>query len=316
MTETAPAPPIPAAAMSRIVLVTGPSGAGRSTAINALEDLGFEAIDNLPLGLIPRLLDGPPLERPLALGIAAPTRGFTPGAVLDLLDGPLAGLPHDLLYLECRADILLRRYSETRRRHPLAPAESPRDGIAREFDLLVPIRERADILIDTSEMSLHDLRAEIDRMFGTSGEDRLAVTVQSFSYKRGLPRGLDFVFDCRFLRNPYWDDALRHLDGRDDRVAAYIRKDARHDAFFERVVALVDLLLPAHVEEGKRHLAIGFGCTGGRHRSVCVTEALAHTLADAGWRVSIRHRELGDGGGADPGNRGKDIEHKEPGGTR
>ena len=315
MTDPAPDAPSPAA-LSRVVVVTGPSGAGRSTAINALEDLGFEAIDNLPLGLIPRLLDGPPLERPVALGIAAPTRGFTPDAVQDLLDGPLAGLPHDLLYLDCRADVLLRRYSETRRRHPLAPAESPGDGIAREFDLLGPIRERADILIDTSEMSLHDLRAEIDRLFGGPAEARLAVTVQSFSYKRGLPRGLDLVFDCRFLRNPYWTDALRPLDGRDPRVADHIRGDARFETFFERVRALVDLLLPAHVEEGKRHLAIGFGCTGGRHRSVCVTEALAHALAEAGWQVSIRHRELRDGAGAGPGTNPQSTEGTGPGGTR
>lgn len=282
--KTAPAP--------QLVLVTGLSGAGRSTAINALEDLGFETIENLPLSLIPRLLDGPPLDKPMALGIAPPTRGFTPDAVLALMDDLQDRHAVSLVYLDCRADVLLRRYSETRRRHPFAPAESPMDGIAREAALMVPVRERSDVLIDTSEMSLHDLRAECDRLFGGPEQGRLTVTIQSFSYKKGLPRGLDLVFDCRFLRNPYWDDTLRHGDGRDADVAAYIAEDARYAPFLEKVGALVDLVLPAHVEEGKRHLAIGFGCTGGRHRSVCVTQALSHTLAEAGWQVSIRHREL------------------------
>lgn len=287
MTES-PAPP----ARAPLLFLTGLSGAGRSTAINALEDLGFETIENLPLSLIPRLLDGPPPERPIALGMAPPTRGFTPDAVIALLDcfGPRQ--PIDLVYFDCRPEVLVRRYSETRRRHPFAPAESPMEGIARESAMMVPIRDRCDILIDTSEMSVHDLRAEMDRLFGGTQESRLAVTVQSFSYKKGLPRGLDLVFDCRFLRNPYWDDTLRSRDGRDPEVAAYITRDERYAPFMERVGALVELVLPAHVEEGKRHLAIGFGCTGGRHRSVCVTQALSATLAEAGWQVSIRHREL------------------------
>lgn len=276
----------------RVVLVTGLSGGGRSTAIRALEDLGFETIDNLPLGLVPRLLDGSPIERPLAVGFAASTRGFTPGALTDLLDGPLAQTRLALVYLEADPKVLERRYSETRRRHPAAPADSPAEGISRERDLLQPVRDRADFLIDTSELSIHDLRSEIDRLFGEQPEGRISISVQSFSYKRGLPRGLDFVFDCRFLRNPYWDDSLRAKDGRDADVAAYIAQDPRYEAFSEQVRTLIDLLLPAHVEEGKSHLSIGFGCTGGRHRSVCLTQALASGLAEAGWQVSIRHREL------------------------
>lgn len=277
----------------RLVLVTGLSGAGRITAIRAFEDLGFEAIDNLPLPLVPRLMDGPPLDQPVALGMAASTRGFSADALLTLLDGPLAQQPHALVYLDCATEVLQRRYSETRRRHPAAPAESPADGIAREADRLTPVRDRADFLIDTSEMSVHDLRAEIDRLFGGRAESRMSVTVQSFSYKRGLPLGLDLVFDCRFLRNPYWDDSLRAGDGRDAAVAAYIAQDARYAEFFDKVLGLAELVLPAHVEEGKSHLAIGFGCSGGRHRSVCLTQALASALAERGWQVSIRHRELG-----------------------
>jgi UPF0042 nucleotide-binding protein len=276
----------------RLVFVTGPSGAGRSTAIRALEDLDFEAIDNLPFSLIPRLFDGPPHGRPIALGVDTRNREFSTEAFLALLDGPMAEREYEILYLDCRRDVLLRRFSETRRRHPLAPAESPNNGIMREFDLLSAVRDRADILIDTSELSLHELRAEMARWFGTETTGRLALSVHSFSYKRGLPRGLDMVFDCRFLRNPYWDDALRPLNGQSPGVAAYISQDARYEPFFRKVSDLSQVLLPAYVEEGKSHLSIGFGCTGGQHRSVFVAEALVNTLAEAGWQVSIRHREL------------------------
>ena len=157
---------------------------------------------------------------------------------------------------------------------------------------MAPIRSRADIVIDTSELTVHDLRAEVEHWFGNPGDNRLALSVHSFSYKRGLPRGLDMVFDCRFLRNPYWNPELRGLDGRSREVAAYVAEDARFEAFFEKVRDLALLLLPAYVEEGKSYLSIGFGCTGGQHRSVSLAERLGNTLADAGWQVSIRHREL------------------------
>ncbi|MBM7070122.1 RNase adapter RapZ [Actibacterium sp. 188UL27-1] len=293
---TIPATERPAATAParRLVLVTGPSGAGRSTAIRALEDLDYETIDNLPLSLIPRLFDGPPHGRSLALALGVDTRNreFSVQGFLDFLDGPLGRARAEVFYVDCRPDILLRRYSETRRRHPMAPAESPEDGIARELDLLAPIRERAEVLIDTSELSQHDLRAEIDRWFSYATAVRMALSVHSFSYKRGLPRGLDMVFDCRFLRNPYWDDTLRTGDGRDKDVISYIAADARYSEFLNKVTDLTELLLPAHVDEGKSHLTIGFGCTGGQHRSVCVAEAIVNRLAAANWQVSIRHREL------------------------
>lgn len=279
----------------RLVLVTGPSGAGRTTAIRALEDMGYEAIDNLPLSLLPRLLDGPAPDKPLALGVDARNRDFSTAAALtDTVDrmSRNADVPMQLLYLDCSADVLLRRFSETRRRHPLAPAESPGAGIAREFDLLGPVRLRADVLVDTSEMSPHDLRRELERWFAPGGAQRMAVSVHSFSYKRGLPRGLDMVLDCRFLRNPYWEEELRQLDGRAAEVSDYIRADARFEAFRGRVKALALLLLPAYEAEGKAYLSIGFGCTGGRHRSVAMAETLASGLAEEGWQVSIRHREL------------------------
>ena len=274
----------------KVVLVTGPSGAGRSTAIKALEDLRFEVIDNLPLSLIPRLLEGPPPGGALALGVATGNRDFSTETLLALLDN--VPVRPELLYLDCSADILVRRYSETRRRHPMAPAEAPLAGIEREFDLLGPVRDRADILIDTSDLTVHDLRAEMDRYFGSTAQGRLALSIHSFSYKRGLPRGIDMVFDVRFLRNPYWSDGLRGRDGRDARVADYIAEDARFAPFFDKLVELSELLLPAYVAEGKSYLSIAFGCTGGQHRSVALAEKLAKTLAEAGWQVSVRHREL------------------------
>jgi len=285
-------PPTPPS--SRLVLVTGPSGAGRTTAIRALEDMGYEAIDNLPLSLLPRLLEGPAPDKPMALGIDVRNRDFSTTALIEVIDriGADADAPMQLLYLDSSAEVLFRRFSETRRRHPLAPAEDPGKGIAREFDLLGPIRARADILIDTSDMSPHDLRAALEASFAPKGTQHLAVSVHSFSYKRGLPRGLDIVLDCRFLRNPYWDEALRGLNGRDAAVAAYVGADERYPAFREKVIDLALLLLPAYEAEGKAYLSIGFGCTGGQHRSVAMAETLSQALANKGWQVSIRHREL------------------------
>ena len=161
-----------------------------------------------------------------------------------------------------------------------------------ERELLVPVRARADVLIDTTGLSPHDAKAEVERWFGTGEGRQLGVTLHSFSYKRGLPRGMDIVMDCRFLRNPHWEPALRDLDGRDTAVADYVAADPRFTQFFTQVKGLVDLLLPAHRDEGKAHLSIGFGCTGGQHRSVALTERLAEALAQDGWHVSKRHREL------------------------
>ncbi|MFY0311968.1 RNase adapter RapZ [Leisingera sp. D0M16] len=275
------------------VLVTGPSGAGRTTAINVLEDLGFEAIDNLPLRLLPGLIDAAAAPRPMALGLDSRNRDFSPRALLDVID-MLAGrreVELTVLYLDSQSDVLLRRYSETRRRHPLAPAESPGEGVRRELDLMVPIRDRADILLDTSDMNVHQLKAEIERWFAPEGR-ALALSVQSFSYKRGMPHGIDMVFDCRFLANPYWQPALRQLSGQDQAVQDYVKADPLYEPFFSRVLDLTRLLLPACRNEGKSHFSIAFGCTGGQHRSVTMAETLAKALAEDGQQVSIRHREL------------------------
>ncbi|MHC9234900.1 RNase adapter RapZ [Pseudooceanicola sp. 502str34] len=277
----------------RLVLVTGPSGAGRSTALRALEDLDYETIDNLPLSLLPRLLTGP-LPRSLVLGIDVRNRDFSPQKMVEIIDelGRDTVVPLEVLYLDARADILQRRYSETRRRHPLSSEETAEAAIAMELDLLGRIRARADVLIDTSEMTVHDLRDEIGRWFATDAEQTLAISVESFSYKRGLPRGGDMLLDTRFLRNPHWDRALRPLDGRDPAVQDYVKADPRFAPFFDKLLDLTEMLLPAYVAEGKSYFTIGFGCTGGQHRSVTLAETLAKTLAEKGWQVSIRHREL------------------------
>jgi len=281
-------------AQRRIVFVTGPSGAGRSSALNVMEDAGFEVIDNLPIRLMPLLFDEMEQKRPLALGIDARNRDFSTNAVIDLL-GQLSlrpGVVAELLFLDCSTDVLLRRFSETRRRHPMAPEDCPAEGIEAEQDLLAPLRARADVLIDTTELNVHELRAEVEHWFAPGGKRHLAVTVQSFSYKRGLPRSVDMVYDCRFLKNPYWQPALRELDGTDARVASYVGTDKRYDAFARQVLDLSLLILPACREEGKSHFSIAFGCTGGQHRSVTLAESHALRLAQEGWQVSIRHREL------------------------
>ena len=284
-----------------LVLVTGPSGAGRSTAIHALEDAGFEAIDNMPLSLVSRLLDGGPTG-PVALGVDVRNRDFSVDGALALMDAlrrdPMRSVR--TLYLDCAPATLVARFSETRRRHPLTPGGDIETGVLRERALLAPLMDRADILIDTTALTVHDLKREVLRHLGGDGGG-LSLTVQSFSYKRGMPRGLDMAFDVRFLRNPHWVDALRPLTGRDPSVAAHIATDSGFAPFYDRVRDLVVETLPAYRREGRAHLAIGFGCTGGRHRSVCIAEMLARDLAAAGWRVSIRHRELDREGAARSG---------------
>ncbi len=278
----------------RIVLITGPSGAGRTTAIRVLEDLGFEAIDNFPMGLLMRLLDGPENDRPMALGIDARNRDFSTIGFIDLVMRLRRTEQVELtvLYLDCRNEVLLRRFSETRRRHPVAADSGPEAGVLQEKELLAPIREIADILIDTSQINVHQLRNEVEHWFAPEGGRHLAVSIESFSYKRGLPHGLDMVFDCRFLANPYWRPELRAEDGRNQDVARYVQSDANYAPFFDRVVDLLKLLLPAYRAEGKAHLSVAFGCTGGQHRSVATAEAVAKALAQEGQQVAIRHREM------------------------
>ena len=286
--------PPPADAIE-IAVITGMSGAGRSTVIHALEDLGWETVDNLPLALIPRLAEpGATGGRPLALGLDTRTRGFSAEAVIETVAQLRAtpGVAPSLVFIDASDAALIARYAETRRRHPVAPDEDVSLGVARERDMLSALRARADVLIDTSDMSPHALKAAIRARLAHDRAPGLSVSVQSFSYKRGAPREADMVFDCRFLRNPHWDAALRALDGRDAAVAAYVAQDPLFTPFFEKLSELAVMLLPAYKAEGKAYFCIALGCTGGRHRSVALAERLARRLNGEGWRVNLRHREL------------------------
>ncbi|MEM6972654.1 MAG: RNase adapter RapZ [Pseudomonadota bacterium] len=301
-----------------VVLIIGLSGAGRTTAINALEDRGFEAINNFPLSLIGALIEESAGDRPIALGVESRSRSFASerfGEVVDALRQGLGDIRLVLVFLDCEDAVLARRFSETRRRHPLAPAEDVETGIARERDLLAPARADADLVIDTTALTPHDLKREIGERLapvvaGTApqyeGARGLSVSVSSFSYKRGMPQGADLVIDVRFLRNPYWASELRALDGRHAEVQGYVAQDPRFDAFFDQVLALLLLLLPAYADEGKVYFSVAFGCTGGRHRSVTVTERIASALHGAGWPSTVRHRELDRGPGR-PGGREHDM---------
>ncbi len=197
-----------------------------------------------------------------------------------------------LVFLDCNDEVLISRFSQTRRRHPLAPAEDPATGIARERDMMDEVRERSDAVIDTTYMTPHELKAELEARFALDQSQGLSVTVKSFSYKRGTPSGADMVLDCRCLRNPYWEETLRALDGTDGRIQGFVREDPLYQGFYDRLVDMVTLLLPAYRAEGKTHFTVALGCTGGRHRSVTMAEQLAADLSERGWPVSLRHPEL------------------------
>jgi UPF0042 nucleotide-binding protein len=284
------------AARRPVVLVTGLSGAGKASILRTLEDLGFETVDNPPLTILEELVtDG---RTPIAIGVDARSRGFRAEevqAALDALRGR-ADIAVSLVFATAEEAVLLRRFSETRRRHPLTPGGSlgsrVADGIAREAALLAPLREAADLLVDTSELPLPDLRRLIERRFRPEGAAGMEVAVISFAYPKGLPREADLVLDMRFLRNPHYDPALRPQTGRDPDVAAFVQADPAFDGFWDRMTGLLDLLLPRYVAEGKKYLAVAIGCTGGRHRSVLVAERLAAHLRAAGWPVEVIHREL------------------------
>lgn len=282
----------------RVVLVTGMSGAGHSTALKVLEDAGYESIDNLPLNLLDAVLFEPDTPRPLAVGVDTRTRRFTAEAVVERLRdlSTQTGLAVTLVFLDCRDDVLARRFTETRRRHPLARDRPVADGIAAERRLIAPLKAHADLMLDTSEYSPGELGRVLTGNLGLRAEAAMAVFVTSFSYRHGLPREADLVFDVRFLSNPHYDPALRPLDGRDSKVAAYIEKDPEFAHFMARLTGILAPLLPRYVREGKSYLTIALGCTGGRHRSVLVAERLGAWFRDQGWPVETRHRDLMVGG--------------------
>jgi UPF0042 nucleotide-binding protein len=290
----------PDAPRAPLLLVTGMSGAGRSTALKALEDNGFEVVDNLPLSLLKRLLavhdktlTGSDSDRPLAVGIDARTHAFDAESVVSHIKTMRErGIDARVLFIDCAGGELVRRFSETRRRHPLALDRPAADGIAREREVMAPLRRWADIVIDTTDFSVHDLRRTIREKFARHRRGELTLTVMSFGFARGLPRDADMVFDMRFLANPHWQPNLRPLTGKDEAVGRYVASDPAYVDAFERISGLVLSLIPSYRREGKAYLTIAIGCTGGRHRSVFVAERLAETIRAAGYTLNIVHRDM------------------------
>jgi RNase adapter protein RapZ len=284
----------------RLLLVTGMSGAGKSTALDTLEDLGWEVVDNLPLKLLDRLLDQPPAQggapdqRPLAIGIDSRTRGFDAQAILQRA----ARLRHrehfdvSVLFLDCAGAELERRYGETRRPHPLALDRPASDGIAEERELLASLREGADFILDTTSLSRAELQNEMRTRYGEERAAETVLSVMSFGFSRGLPRNADLVFDMRFLRNPHWDRELKPMTGLQEPVGAYIAQDQAYEPALSKIEDLLLTLVPRYALEGKAYVTIAFGCTGGRHRSVHVAERVAGRLRAAGFSPTVAHRDL------------------------
>jgi RNase adapter protein RapZ len=287
-----------ASALTDLVVITGFSGAGKSTAMAAFEDEGYFCVDNLPSEMIRSLVElfvhtGSKVAR---AAVVSDVRGgsYFEGLAQMLDDLRASGVTFRVLFLEADEQSLLTRYKETRRRHPLSPRGSVTDGIARERELLGPLRERADVVIDTGGMTAAMLRRKLaDELLPTRTPGRLVVTFQSFGFKYGPSRDPDLMFDVRFLPNPHYESDLRPLTGNDPGVVAFINRDGELDAFYERLHPLLDYLLPQYLAEGKAHLVVAVGCTGGRHRSVAIAEHLAERYRPATeYLVEVLHRDV------------------------
>jgi len=283
-----------------ILLVSGLSGAGKTTALKTLEDIGWEVVDNLPIMLLDRLLETPLTakqageDRPLAFGIDARTRGFDAAAIVrrikTLRDEHGHGI--ETLFLDCSGTELQRRFSETRRRHPLALDRPAEDGIAQERELTEPLRRWATHVIDTTSFNVNALQQEIRTRFPLDQRSGPVLTIMSFGFSRGLPRNADLVFDMRFLQNPHWVESLRPRTGLDPEVASYIATDPAYASVVGQIEALILSLVPRYAEAGKAYVTVAFGCTGGRHRSVHVAERIATTLREKGFSPTVSHRNM------------------------
>lgn len=275
----------------RLLLVTGLSGAGKSSVLDALEDMGWDTVDNLPADLLEAFVHGPKQCRtaPVAVGMDVRSRGFDPKALFRLIHS-IDGVEPEILFLDCSDAELARRFNKTRRRHPMALDRPAEDGIAIERRMLMPLRREADSLIDTTELKPADLRDELKRRFGTDREPVL--TLVSFGYGLGISRTADLVFDMRFLANPYWVDELRDLTGKDEAVRDFIAADPAWADSMDRIESLLSDWIPRYWTAGKNYLTIAFGCTGGRHRSVTAVMEMAKRLRAAGFNPNIRHRDL------------------------
>ncbi len=277
------------------LIVTGFSGAGMSSVLKALEDFHFEVFDNFPLALVDSLLEQaghnnrPPLR--IAIGIDTRTWGFSASAVLDLVKRSQGRL----LFVTCDEAVLQKRFNETRRRHPLAKDRPVKYGIELEKKLLGSLQKNADILIDSTDFSVHDLRHVLEGHFRDQEPGRMTVTLMSFGFRHGVPREADIVMDVRFLKNPHWDEGLKPMSGLDAAVGDYIREDTDYENFLSKFKGLLETLLPRYAREGKNYLTVAVGCTGGRHRSVFVVQELAAWLKAQKMQVFIENRDLTEG---------------------
>lgn len=272
-----------------VVFVTGLSGAGMSSALKVLEDLGYEVFDNFPLSLVDALA-GDPASRggPVAIGVDTRSRGFDPAALI----AKAQKLDARIIFLTCDEAVLQKRFTETRRRHPLAGDRPVSAGIKKEQTLLYPLRDIAAPIIDTTELTIHQFRKVMEGYFKPRGSQQLTVTLLSFGFKYGLPREADMVLDVRFLKNPHWVPELKDFTGRDEKVAAYIAQDSDLPAFLEKTRALLDILLPRYNAEGKSYFTLAVGCTGGHHRSVYIAELLKEFVQQKGFAATAEHRDI------------------------
>jgi len=276
----------------RLLLVTGMSGAGKSTAIDALEDMGWDVVDNLPTDLLEPFVHGGSECRtvPAAIGMDVRSRGFDPERLPDLIHS-ISGVAPELLYLDCASAELIRRYDETRRLHPLAPDRPAEDGIARERNLTFPLRAAADTVLDTTDLTPAELRDELRLRYGRSS-DQPVLTIASFAFARGISRTADLVFDLRFVPNPHWVDQLRPLSGEDVPVRDYLEGCPEWNDALDRIESLLIDWIPRYWAAGKSYVTVAFGCTGGRHRSVAAAVEMAERLRKAGFAPNVRHRDL------------------------
>ncbi|MET0626911.1 MAG: RNase adapter RapZ [Acidimicrobiia bacterium] len=280
-----------------ITIITGMSGAGRSSAADVLEDLGYFVIDNLPPSLITKVADlarGAEDTTRFVVGVDVRLGAFIPELTAALTELQARGAATRVIFFDAADDVLVRRYEATRRKHPVAGDERVSESIATERELLGELKGRADVVIDTSELNVHELRTRLLDLFG-GGErttSTLHTSVVSFGYKHGLPIDVDMVFDCRFLPNPHWVDELRPLAGTDEPVRDYVLGQPAAQEFLAELERLLSLLLPAYVREGKSYLSIGIGCTGGRHRSVVMAAEIADLLARLGFETRVHHRDV------------------------
>jgi RNase adapter protein RapZ len=283
-----------------VTIITGMSGAGRSAAADVLEDLGFFVIDNLPPALIAKVAElGRAKDGGGRFGLVVDTRSgdFMTDLEVALAELRDSGARTRILFLDAADDVLVRRYDATRRRHPLAETDRVSDGIIRERGLLEELKGQADVVVDTSDLNVHQLRDRLRELFGEpgGGEGTLQTSIVSFGYKHGLPLDVDVVFDCRFLPNPHWVETLRPLPGTDPKVRRYVMKQPETNDFLAELERLFALLLPAYVREGKAYLSIGVGCTGGHHRSVVIAEELAKVFGRLGFESRVHHRDVDRG---------------------